>query len=232
MFNNNEFRKYYVSEYPRKSLFLDQMMASMPQPGNYVSPYVVEESEKHLLQRDVFSTLIEDRIIMATHDFNADSCTVWTSMLLFLAKQNPEEVIKIYVNSPGGAVSECLGVIDTMYAIQPKTDTYNIANAMSCGLVLACAATGTRYGQKHSRWLLHQVSGGAQGQLSDMKIQVAFAESLEKDIYEIISDATAKNGHKRKSVEQIKIDGNRDNFMKFEEAKEYGLVDELIPYKH
>lgn len=230
---NNEFRKYFISENPRKGLYFDQFMAAMPQPRNYISPYVVEESEKHLLQRDVFSTLIEDRIIMATHEFNSDSCTVWTSMLLFLEKQDPETAVKIYVNSPGGAVSECLGVIDTMYAIRPKTDTYNIANAMSCGLVLACAATGTRYGQKHSRWLLHQVSGGAQGQLSDMRIQVAYAESLEKDIYQIISDATAKGDeNKRKSVDQIKIDGNRDNFMKFDEAKEYGLVDELIPYRH
>lgn len=227
---NNEFRKFFVSDYPRKGLLLDQF-GQMCQTKNYVSPYVVEESDRHLLQRDVFSTLIEDRIIMFSHDFNQDSCTILTSMMLFLEKQNPDERIKIYIDSPGGAVSHCLGVIDTMKVINPLVDTYNIANAMSCGLVLACAGTGTRYGLKHSRWLLHQVSGGAQGQLTDMKIQVALAESYENDIYEIISDATAKNG-KRKSIEQIRLDGNRDNFMKFDEAKEYGLVDEMIQYKH
>lgn len=230
MFETNDFRKFYVGNHPRKGLILDQY-GKQVSTKNYVSPYVVEESDRHLLQRDVFSTLIEDRIIMFSHDFSQDSCTILTSMLLFLEKQNPDENIKIYIDSPGGAVSHCLGVIDTMNAIKPKVDTYNIANAMSCGLVLACSATGTRYGQKHSRWLLHQVSGGAQGQLSDMKIQLALAESYENDIYQIISDATAKNGHQRKSVEQIRIDGNRDNFMKFDEAKEYGLVDEMIKYR-
>jgi ATP-dependent Clp protease protease subunit len=225
-----EFRKFFVSEHPRMGMTFDQF--ANQQSRNYVSPYVVEESDRHLLQRDVFSTLIEDRIIMFSHDFSQESCTILTSMMLFLEKQNPDERIKIYIDSPGGAVSHCLGVIDTMHVIKPLVDTYNIANAMSCGLVLACSATGTRYGLKHSRWLLHQVSGGAQGQLSDMKIQLALAESYENDIYQIISDATAKNGGTRKSIEQIRIDGNRDNFMKFDEAKAYGLVDEMIKYIH
>ena len=216
MIPNDEFRKYAVKHRGINSLVLRDYQASM-------TPYIIEERQLNVAQMDVFSRMMMDRIIFLGSGINDQVANIVQAQLLFLESLDAKKDIQIYMNSPGGGVYAGLGIYDTMQYINPDVATICTGMAASMGAVLLCAgAKGKRSALKHARVMIHQPMGGAEGQASDMEITVNEIKKLKKELYEIISS------HSGQPFEKVEKDGDRDYWMIAEEAKAYGMIDELL----
>lgn len=186
-------------------------------------PYVIEQTARGERSYDIWSRLLKDRIVFlgtAVDDYVAN---LLIAQFLFLEKEDPDKDIDFYIHSPGGSVSAGLAIFDTMQMIKPDVATICVGQAASMGAVLlAGGKKGKRYALSNSRVMIHQVSGGAQGQLTDMKIAIQEADRYMQILMKILAEATGK------SVEQVTKDCDRDYFMSAEEAQNYGLVDKVL----
>ena len=216
MFPQDEFRKYATKHKGISSTAVDGYITSM-------TPYIIEERQLNVAQMDVFSRLMMDRIIFLGTGIDDQVANIIQAQLLFLESVDSKKDIQIYLNSPGGGVYAGLGIYDTMQYIAPDVATICTGIAASMGAVLLCAGTkGKRTALKHSRVMIHQPLGGAQGQASDIEITTKQILMLKKELYEIIS---AHSGQKFDKVEQ---DSDRDYWMTAAEAKDYGMIDEVL----
>ena len=216
MIPTDEFRKYAVKHRGINSLTLHDYQASM-------TPYIIEERQLNVAQMDVFSRLMMDRIIFLGSGINDQVANIVQAQLLFLESLDAKKDIQIYINSPGGSVYAGLGIYDTMQYINPDVATICTGMAASMGAVLLCAgAKGKRSALKHARVMIHQPMGGAEGQASDMEITVIEIKKLKKELYEIIAN------HSGQPFERVEKDSDRDHWMIAEEAKAYGMIDELL----
>ena len=215
-----EFQKYATKHKGISSLHLNEFSSMY---GNYISPTIIEERQMNVASMDVFSRLMMDRIIFLGVGINDHVANIIQAQLLFLESVDAQKDILIYLNSPGGGVHAGLGIYDTMQYINPDVSTICTGMAASMGAVLLCAgAPGKRTALKHSRVMIHQPLGGAQGQASDIEITAREIQKLKKELYEIISE------HSGKSYKEVWKDGDRDYWMTAEEAKAYGMIDEVL----
>ena len=216
----DEFSKYAIRHRGINSITLEKYKSIS---GNYISPTIIEERQMNIAQMDVFSRLMMDRIIflgLAIDDYVAN---IIQAQLLFLESSDPGKDIQIYLNSPGGSVHAGLGIYDTMQYINCNVSTICTGMAASMAAVLMTAGTkGKRSALKHSRIMIHQPMGGAQGQASDIEITAREITKLKKELYEIIAF------HSGQTVEKVERDSDRDYWMTAEEAKEYGMIDEIL----
>lgn len=190
---------------------------------NYLVPIVVEQTGRGERQYDIYSRLLIDRIVFLGSPVDDGIANLIIAQLLFLQMSDPKKDIHFYINSPGGSVTAGLAIYDTMQFMTCDVNTYCIGQAASMGAVLLCAGTkGKRYALPNSNIMIHQVLGGAEGPASDVEIRVKYMLKLKQRLNQIISSHTGK------SVEQVEKDCDRDNFMSAEEAKAYGLVDEVV----
>lgn len=188
-----------------------------------LTPYIIEERPLNVASMDVFSRLMMDRIIFLGEGINDYVANIVTAQLLFLESTDRSRDIQMYINSPGGSVYAGLGIYDTMQFIGPDVSTICTGIAASMGAVLMCAGVkGKRTALKHSRMMMHQPSGGIGGQATDILITVNEIKKIKKELYEIIGF------HAGKSAEEVAKDSDRDFWMSAEEAKAYGLVDEVL----
>ena len=216
----NEFQKYAVKHRGISSLRLEQYSSVL---NDYITPYIIEERPMNITQLDVFSRLMKDRIIFLGVPIYDDVANIIQAQLLFLESQDSERDIQIYLNSPGGSVYAGLGIYDTMQYLKPDISTICTGMAASMAAVLMCAgARGKRYALPHSRIMIHQPMGGTQGQASDIEIEAREIQKLKKELYEIIAH------HSGKDYEQVWKDSDRDYWMTAAEAKEYGMIDEIL----
>lgn len=186
-------------------------------------PYVIEQTSRGERSYDIFSRLLNDRIVMLNGQVDDASASLIVAQLLYLEGQDPEKDISFYINSPGGSVSAGLAIYDTMQYIKCDVSTICLGMAASMGAFLLASGTkGKRYMLPHAEAMIHQPLGGAEGQASDILISARHIERTRNTLNGILADATGK------SLEQIAIDTDRDNWMTAEEAKEYGLVDKVI----
>ena len=221
----NEFEKYATKHMGISSLNLDryQSMTKSNIQSNYISPTIIEERQLNVAQMDVFSRLMMDRIIFLGTAINDNVSNIIQAQLLFLESADKTKDISIYLNSPGGGVYAGLGIYDTMQYITPDVATICTGMAASMGAVLLCAgAAGKRTALKHSRVMIHQPSGGADGQASDILIVAKEIQLLKTELYEIIAEHSGKN------FAQVESDSDRDYWMTSTEAKEYGMIDEVL----
>lgn len=217
MFDNNEFRKYATKHMGLNSLSVDHYIESS------MTPYIIEERPMNMTQMDVFSRLMMDRIIFLGTGINDQVANIINAQLLFLESVDPKKDIQIYMNSPGGSVYAGLGIYDTMQYIRPDVATICTGIAASMGAVLLCAgAEGKRSALKHSRVMIHQPLGGAQGQASDIEITTREILKLKKELYDILAL------HSKQTFKKVSHDSDRDYWMTASEAKEYGMVDEVL----
>ena len=222
--DKNEFRKYAVKHHRIGSQHVDSFIgrveSSMP---NSMTPYIIEERQLNVAQMDVFSRLMMDRIIFLGDAVHEGIANIIQAQLLFLQSTDNKRDIQIYINSPGGSVYAGLGIYDTMQYITPDVATICTGMAASMAAVLLCAGTkGKRAALPHSRVMIHQPSGGAQGVASDMEINLREMLKIKKELYEIISK------HSGKSYEWVEKASDRDYWMISAEAKEYGMIDEVL----
>ncbi|MFM6960846.1 MAG: ATP-dependent Clp endopeptidase proteolytic subunit ClpP, partial [Schleiferiaceae bacterium] len=193
---------------------------------NSLTPYIIEERQLNVAQMDVFSRLMMDRIIFLGTGINDQVANIVQAQLLFLESADAKKDIQIYMNSPGGSVYAGLGIYDTMQVVAPDVATICTGMAASMGAVLLCAgAKGKRSALKHSRVMIHQPMGGAQGQASDMEITLQEILKLKKELYEIIAS------HSGQPFDKVEHDSDRDYWMTSEEAKAYGMIDEVLVSK-
>ena len=186
-------------------------------------PYVVEQTGRGERSYDIFSRLLKDRIVFLGGPVTDDLANLVTAQLLFLESEDPEREINMNINSPGGSVTAGLAIYDTMQFVKPPVSTLCVGQAASMGsLLLAAGAKGRRYALPHSRILIHQVSGGFEGQASDIEIHAREALRLREILNDILAHHTGQNAKK------IEKDTDRDNFMSAAQAVEYGLIDEVI----
>ena len=220
MFDQNEFHKYATKHVGLSSMHLNGYIESS------LTPYIIEERQMNMTQMDVFSRLMMDRIIFLGTGINDQVANIINAQLLFLESVDPKKDIQIYLNSPGGGVYAGLGIYDTMQYISPDVATICTGMAASMGAVLLCAgAHGKRTALRHSRVMIHQPLGGAQGQASDIEITTREILKLKKELYDIIAH------HSRQDFEKVSHDSDRDYWMTSEEAKTYGMVDEVLVRK-
>lgn len=190
---------------------------------NYLVPTVVEETAKGERAYDIYSRLLNDRIVFLGDEVNSATANVVVAQLLFLANEDPEKDIKLYINSPGGSVYDGLAIIDTMNYVKPDVQTIGIGLQASMGaMLLACGAKGKRFLLPNSRVMIHQPSSGTQGKVTDQEITLRESIYVKKRLIEIFAEQTGK------SVEQVEKDMDRDNWMSAFEARDYGIVDEVI----
>jgi len=216
----DEFRKYAVHHRGMSGLALDDYMKHNVQN---MTPNIIEERPMRFAAIDVFSRLIMDRIIFLGTGVDDYVANVVVAQLLFLESVDAKKDVLMYINSPGGSVYAGLGMYDTMHYVRPDVATICTSLAASMGAVLlAGGAAGKRSALPHARVMIHQPSGGAQGQSRDMEITVKEIIKLRRELYEILANHTGK------TIEQIEADSDRDYWMKAEEAKEYGLIDEVL----
>jgi ATP-dependent Clp protease, protease subunit len=216
-----EFRDFSVKHLGNSGLVTDQYMG-MYGPTN-LTPYIMEERRLNVAQMDVFSRLMMDRIIFLGTGIDDQVANIVTAQLLFLESADPSKDIQIYINSPGGSVYAGLGIYDTMQIIKPDVATICTGIAASMGAVLLVAGEkGKRSALKHSRVMIHQPSGGAQGVASDMEINLREMLKLKQELYDIISE------HSGQPYEWVEKSSDRDYWMTSAEAKEYGMVDEVL----
>ena len=217
---NNEFRNYAVKHRGISSITLDKYESVA---GNYISPTIIEERQLNIATMDVFSRLMMDRIIFLGVPIDDYVANIIQAQLLFLESTDPRKDIQIYLNTPGGSVYAGLGIYDTMQYIKPDVATICTGMAASMGAVLLCAGEkGKRTALPHSRILIHQPMGGAQGQASDIEITAREIQKLKKELYEIIAV------HSGQTYKKIWKDGDRDYWMTSDEAKDYGMIDEVL----
>ncbi len=219
----DEFKKYARSERGISSLTLEGYARLS---DSYINPTIIEERKLNVASMDVFSRLMMDRIIFLGVPIDDDVANIIQAQLLFLASTDPGADISLYLNTPGGQVSSGLGIYDTMQLVSPDVATICTGMAASMGSVLLCAgAKGKRSCLPHSKVLIHQPLGGAQGQASDILIAAREIEKTRKELYEIIS------AHSGQPYDKVFADADRDYWMSAEEAKAYGMVDEILTRK-
>ena len=212
----NEFKKFATQEHGVNSMYYNQLISSM-------TPYIIEERQMNVAQMDVFSRLMMDRIIFLGTAINDSIANIIQAQLLFLESVDKSKDIQIYINSPGGGVYAGLGIYDTMQFIQPDVATICTGIAASMAAVLLCAGEkGKRSGLTHSRVMIHQPLGGAQGQASDIEITAREILKLKKELYDIIAN------HSGQKYDKVHDDSDRDYWMKANEAKNYGMIDEIL----
>ena len=223
MSNANEFYKYATKHAGISGADLERYMrVSVPDIHSF-TPQVIEERQMNVVGMDVFSRLMMDRIIFLGVPVNDYVANVIQAQLLFLESTDNKRDINMFVNSPGGSVIAGLGIYDTMQYVSPEISTICTGLAASMGAVLLAAGTkGKRSCLPHSRVMIHQPSGGMQGQFSDMEISYNLIKNMRNELYTIMARHTGK------SFEDIEKDSDRDNWMTATEAKEYGLVDEVL----
>ena len=186
-------------------------------------PYVVEQTSRGERSYDIFSRLLNDRIIMLSEEVNDVTASLIVAQLLYLEAQDPDKDIQFYINSPGGSVTAGMAIYDTMQYIKADVSTICIGMAASMGaFLLAAGAKGKRIALPNAEIMIHQPSGGSRGQASDIKIQAEQILKIRDNLNKILAENTGK------SVEQIALDTERDHFMSAEEAREYGLIDKVI----
>ena len=218
---SKEFEKFAVKDQGVNPMYYDKIMGTM-YPTN-LTPNIIEERQMNVVAMDVFSRLMMDRIIFMGQGVNDQVANIIQAQLLFLESADANKDIQIYINSPGGSVYAGLGIYDTMQFIKPDVATICTGMAASMGAVLLCAgAAGKRSALPHSRVMIHQVSSGAQGQASDIEITAREIMKLKGELYDIIAK------HSGQSVEKVHDDSDRDYWMKAHEAKEYGMIDEVL----
>ncbi len=234
MYNpQQDFRNYAVKHHRIGSQHVDafinrvpQHIASQPQSifnPMGVTPYILEERQLNVAQMDVFSRLMMDRIIFLGDPIYDQTANIVQAQLLFLQSADAKKDVQIYLNSPGGSVYAGLGIYDTMQYISPDVATLCTGLAASMGAVLMCAgAKGKRSALKHSRIMIHQPLGGAEGQASDIEITAREIGKLKKELYEIIAH------HSGQTYQKVWDASDRDYWMTAEEAKEFGMVDEIL----
>lgn len=225
MFDNKEFFNYATKHLGMNSMHLEryaEQSVSAPNIQGF-TPNVIEERPMNIVGIDVFSRLMMDRIIFLGVPINDYVANVVQAQLLFLESTDPKRDIQMFVNSPGGSVISGLGIYDTMQYVTPNVATICTGMAASMGAVLLAAGTkGKRTCLPHSRVMIHQPLGGMQGQVSDMEISYKLIKQMQKELYDILVNHTGQD------YETIEKDCDRDNWMKAEEAKAYGLVDEVL----
>jgi ATP-dependent Clp protease protease subunit len=186
-------------------------------------PFVVEQTGRGERSYDIYSRLLKDRIVFLGGQVTDELANVVTAQLLFLESEDPEKEINMYINSPGGSVTAGLAIYDTMQFVKPPVATLCVGQAASMGAVLlAAGAKGKRYSLPHSRIMIHQLSGGFEGQAADIDIQAREALRLREVLNQLLANHTGQN------IRKIEKDTDRDNFLSAEQAKEYGLIDEVI----
>ncbi len=223
----NDFKKYATKHLGFNSIALDQYISSQNIVGSgYHNPYILEERQLNVTQLDVFSRLMMDRIIFLGTAIDEFTANTIQAQLLYLDSSDPGKDISIYINSPGGSVYAGYGIYDTIQFIGSKVSTICTGMAASMAAVLLVAGEkGRRHALKHSRVMIHQPLGGAQGQASDIEITAREILKIKKEIYTIISE------HSGQSYEKVLQDGDRDFWMTAEEAKEYGMIDNIFTKK-
>ena len=211
-----EFKKYATKHHGISAMHFDKITSSM-------TPYIIEERQMNVAQMDVFSRLMMDRVMFLGTAIDDQVANVIQAQLLFLQSVDPKRDIQMYINSPGGSVYAGLGIYDTMQYISPDVATICTGMAASMGVVLLCAGQeGKRTALPHSRVMIHQPLGGAQGQASDIEITAREILKLKDELYQIIAK------HSGQTLEKDNQDSDRDYWMKAEEAKAYGMVDEVL----
>ncbi|WP_459211382.1 ATP-dependent Clp endopeptidase proteolytic subunit ClpP [Aquimarina rhabdastrellae] len=216
-----EFEKYATKHHGINSNYYNDIISSMYPVG--MTPNIIEERQMNIAIFDVFSRLMMDRIIFLGTGINDQVANIIQAQLLFLESTDPNKDIQIYINSPGGSVYAGLGIYDTMQFIKPDVATICTGMAASMGAVLLCAGQeGKRSGLPHSRVMIHQPLGGAQGQASDIEITAREILTLKKELYEIIAK------HSGQTYDKVYEDSDRDYWMRADKAKEYGMIDEIL----
>ena len=214
-----EFEKFATKHHGINSMHYDKLVSS-------VTPYIIEERQLNVAQMDVFSRLMMDRIIFLGTAIDENVANIIQAQLLFLESVDNSKDISIYINSPGGSVYAGLGMYDTMQFIKPDVATICTGMAASMGAVLMCAGEkGKRSALPHSRVMIHQPLGGAQGQASDIEITAREILKLKDELYQIIAK------HSGQTMDKVTSDSDRDYWMKAEEAKAYGMIDEILVRK-
>ena len=195
----------------------------MKETKDYLVPNVIEETNKGERAYDIYSRLLKDRIIFLGEDVNSHTANLVVAQLLFLAHEDPKKDIKLYINSPGGSVYDGLAIIDTMNFIEPDVQTIGIGLQASMGaMLLSCGAKGKRFVLPNSRIMIHQPSSGTEGKITDQEIALKEGIFLKKRLAEIFAKNTGKD------LKTVEKDMDRDNWMSAEEAKAYGIVDEIV----
>ncbi|WP_121666754.1 ATP-dependent Clp endopeptidase proteolytic subunit ClpP [Mesonia aquimarina] len=216
-----EFEKFAIKDQGINSNYYDKIITSMTPVG--MTPNIIEERQMNAVAMDVFSRLMMDRIIFLGTAINDQVANIVQAQMLFLESTDANKDIQIYINSPGGSVYAGLGIYDTMQFIKPDIATICTGMAASMGAVLLCAGeNGKRSGLPHSRVMIHQPLGGAQGQASDIEITAREIVTLKEELYKIISK------HSGQSYDKVYEDSDRDYWMKAEKAKKYGMIDEIL----
>ena len=216
----NEFRDFAVKHMGLNGLAIDDYMNIT---SSYISPTIIEERQSNVAQMDVFSRLMMDRIIFLGTQIDDYTANVIQAQLLYLDSSDPGKDISIYINSPGGSVYAGLGIYDTMQYISSDVKTICTGMAASMAAVLLVAGEkGKRFALNHSRVMIHQPMGGAQGQASDIEITAREIQKLKKELYTIISN------HSGVPFKKVEKDSDRDYWMTSAEAKQYGMIDEVL----
>lgn len=221
--DSNEFRKYAIKHRGISSLTFDSYAAATLNNPTALTPYIIEERPMNIAQMDVFSRLMMDRIIFLGEPINDYVANIVTAQLLFLESTDRNRDIQMYLNSPGGSVYAGLGIYDTMQVVTPDVSTICTGIAASMGAVLMCAGTeGKRTALKHARIMLHQPSSAIGGQATDIDITVKEIKRVKNDLYSIIAE------HSHQDIAKVAEDCERDYWMSADEAKAYGIVDEVL----
>ena len=219
----SDFRKFATSKAGMNGMVVDDVMAAQNQ---YLNPYILEERQLNVTQMDVFSRFMMDRIIFLGTEINDYTANTIQAQLLYLDSTDPGKDISIYINSPGGSVTAGLGIYDTMQFISSDVATICTGMAASMGAVLLVAGQeGKRSALPHSRVMIHQPLGGVQGQASDIEIEAKEIQKFKKELYTIISN------HSHTPYEKVWKDSDRNYWMTSEEAKEYGMIDQVLAKK-
>ena len=220
MIPKDEFKKYATKHLGISSISLEKYASVY---NNYISPTIIEERQLNIAQMDVFSRLMMDRILFLGVPIDDNVANIIQAQLLFLESTDPSKDIQVYMNTPGGGVHAGLGIYDTMQYISPDIATICTGMAASMGAIILAAGTpGKRSALTHSRVMIHQPMGGVQGQATDIEITAREILKLKKELYEILAKHTSN------TFKKIEKDSDRDYWMTAEEAKKYGMIDEVL----
>lgn len=220
MTDPNDFKKYLTKHRGISSSTIANYSSAV---NGYISPTIIEERQLNVASMDIFSRLMMDRIIFLGTPINDDVANIIMGQLLYLESVDAKKDIIIYLNSPGGSVYAGLGIYDVMQYVSPDIATICTGMAASMAAVLLCAGTeGKRSGLKHARVMIHQPMGGAEGQASDIEITAREIQKLKKELYDIIAK------HSNQKYDKVWKDSDRDYWMTSEEAKNYGMIDEVL----
>ncbi len=220
----SDFRKYATGHLGMSGMLVDDVTRVQNQ---YLNPYILEERQLNVTQMDVFSRLMMERIIFLGTEINDATANIIQAQLLYLDSCDPDKDISIYINSPGGSVTAGLGIYDTMQFISSDVSTICTGMAASMGAVLLVSGQeGKRLALPHSRVMIHQPLGGVQGQASDIEIEAKEIMKFKKELYTIISN------HSHTPFDKVWADSDRNYWMTAEEAKEYGMIDNILVKKN